>query len=120
MKRVIVFSPLSGSLDSDRRWVVPERKTRAAPISSGDCRKNVYRPARSDLKKGAATDLNSAADALLAQAAEVGGAKVIAGEAPAAAVVRQPCSRVKCIPRAAECLCPVPTDRALTRIVPCR
>src|SRR5262249_11368325 len=36
------------------------------------------------LKKGAAGDLNSAGDTLLAQAADIGGAKVIVGEIPAA------------------------------------
>jgi alanyl-tRNA synthetase len=38
------------------------------------------------LKKGAAGDLNSAGDQLLAQATEVGGAKVIVGEVPGAPV----------------------------------
>src|SRR5207249_11912154 len=38
----------------------------------------------SQLKKGAASDLNSAGDALLASAAEVKGVKVIVGEVPAA------------------------------------
>jgi alanyl-tRNA synthetase len=38
------------------------------------------------LKKGAASDLNSAGDALLAQAAVVGGAKLIIGEVPPAPV----------------------------------
>jgi alanyl-tRNA synthetase len=38
------------------------------------------------LKKGAASDLSAAGDALLAQAAEVGGAKVVVGEVPAAPV----------------------------------
>src|SRR5262245_6925788 len=41
---------------------------------------------QSQLKKGAASDLNSAGDQLLAQAADVNGAKVVVGEVPAAAM----------------------------------
>ncbi len=41
---------------------------------------------QAQLKKGAAGDLNSAGDQLFAQAADVGGAKVIVGEVPAAPV----------------------------------
>ncbi|MGL4555799.1 MAG: alanine--tRNA ligase, partial [Gemmataceae bacterium] len=41
---------------------------------------------QSQLKKGAASDLNAAADALFAEAADVNGAKLIVGEVPAAPV----------------------------------
>src|SRR5262249_595416 len=41
---------------------------------------------QTQLKKGAAADLNSAADALLASATEVNGVKIVVGEVPAAPV----------------------------------
>jgi alanyl-tRNA synthetase len=44
------------------------------------------RKLQAQLRKGTASDLNSAGDALLAKAAEVGGAKLIIGEVPAAPV----------------------------------
>jgi alanyl-tRNA synthetase len=52
---------------------------------------------QAQLKKGAAGDLNSAGDRLLAEAKDVGGAKVIVGEVPAAPVeqLRQQMDRLR-------------------------